>query len=79
MKDSQTCLSDETLKIALAAFLHDIGKFAQRARGKVGESGEPAFYPSQKFIDDNRERLQPCNPLTKQYSHEHAIYTAAFF
>ena len=79
MKDSQTCLSDETLKIALAAFLHDIGKFAQRARGKVGESGEPAFYPSQKFIDDNRERLQPCNPMTKQYSHEHAIYTAAFF
>ncbi|HNX77362.1 MAG TPA: type III-A CRISPR-associated protein Cas10/Csm1 [Candidatus Rifleibacterium sp.] len=79
MTASTTYLSDETLKIALAAFLHDIGKFAQRARGRIGESGEPAFYPSQQFLDDNRERLQPFNSRTKRYSHEHAIYTAAFF
>ncbi len=79
MTNPQAYLSDETLKISLAAFLHDIGKFAQRARGRIGESGEPAFYPSQEFLNDNRERLQPCHPKTKLYSHEHAIYTAAFF
>lgn len=78
MTEKQGYLNDKTLKIALAAFLHDIGKFAQRARGNIGEAGEPAFYPSQSFLDSNRERLQPYNPQNKTYTHEHAIYTAAF-
>ncbi len=78
MTESKGSLNDKTLKIALAAFLHDIGKFAQRARGKIGEAGEPAFYPSQSFLESNRARLQPYNNQTRSYTHEHAIYTAAF-
>lgn len=78
MTESRGNLHDKTLKIALAAFLHDIGKFAQRARGKIGEAGEPAFYPSQSFLESNRSRLQPYNSQHKTYTHEHAIYTAAF-
>ena len=41
MSDSD--LSSKTMKIALAAFLHDIGKFAQRSRGDSINPGDPAF------------------------------------
>lgn len=68
----------KTLKVALAAFLHDIGKFAQRSRGDKVNPGDPAFYPSQEFLDSHRALYQPYNSVTKRYTHEHAIYTAAF-
>lgn len=68
----------KTMKIALAAFLHDIGKFAQRSRGDKVNPGDPAFYPSQEFLDNHRAGLQPFNQKTQRYTHEHAIYTAAF-
>ncbi len=70
-------LQVKALKVALAAFLHDIGKFAQRSRGKP-TSGDPAFYPSEEFINNNRQAFQPYNQKDKFYTHEHAIYTAAF-
>ncbi len=76
MPDSD--LSNKTMKIALAAFLHDIGKFAQRSRGDTINPGDPAFYPSQEFLDNHRAGLQPFNKETQKYTHEHAIYTAAF-
>ena len=76
MSDSD--LSSKTMKIALAAFLHDIGKFAQRSRGDSINPGDPAFYPSQEFINNHRTFMQPFNEKEKKYTHEHAIYTAAF-
>ncbi len=76
MPDSD--LGNKTMKIALAAFLHDIGKFAQRSRGDSINPGDPAFYPSQEFLDNHRASLQPFNKETQKYTHEHAIYTAAF-
>lgn len=68
----------KTIKVALAAFLHDIGKFAQRSRGDEINPGDPAFYPSREFMDNHRESIQPYNKATNKYTHEHAIYTAAF-
>lgn len=68
----------KTMKIALAAFLHDIGKFAQRSHGDKAKPGDRAFYPSQEFLDSHRALYQPYNSVTKRYTHEHAIYTAAF-
>ena len=76
MSDSD--LSSKTMKIAIAAFLHDIGKFAQRSRGDSINPGDPAFYPSQEFLDNHRAGLQPFNQNEQKYTHEHAIYTAAF-
>ena len=68
----------KTMKVALAAFLHDIGKFAQRSRGDKANPGDPAFYPSQEFLDNHRALMQPFNQKTQRYTHEHTIYTAAF-
>jgi CRISPR-associated protein Csm1 len=55
-------------KIAIAAFLHDIGKFAERAGA--------AFNVSPDFISGNMDLYQP--HFQEQYTHKHALYTAAF-
>ncbi|NVM21957.1 MAG: type III-A CRISPR-associated protein Cas10/Csm1 [Desulfobacterales bacterium] len=57
---------DETvLKVAIAGFMHDIGKFA-----------EDALYVSEKFLNDNADLYQP--HYQGRYTHKHAVYTAAF-
>jgi len=57
---------DETvLKIALAAFMHDIGKFAQ-----------DGLHVSDEFLNKNADLYQP--HYAGRYSHRHAVYTAAF-
>ena len=59
-------MDDTTLKIAIAAFIHDIGKFADKeAMGGVTE----------QYINDNSNYLPFRNG---RYSHYHAVYTAAF-
>lgn len=64
-------------KIALAALLHDIGKFAERAKGTDEKAGqEMAFYPSKEFLYNNRDLYQP--HYNNDYTHVHAVYTAAF-
>ena len=73
---------DETIyKIALAGYLHDIGKFAERAHDKdmaAADNSEkrPGFFPDEKFINDNMDIYQP--HFKGQYTHKHAVYTAAF-
>jgi CRISPR-associated protein Csm1 len=78
MVESAKVKKDQVLKIALAAFLHDIGKFAQRAEGNDKKPGIAAFYPSKEFIEGQQQRLQPFNKKFQNYTHKHAIYTAAF-
>ncbi|MBF0226060.1 MAG: type III-A CRISPR-associated protein Cas10/Csm1 [Desulfobacterales bacterium] len=57
---------DETnLKIAMAGFFHDIGKFADKDVMNVSE----------QYIDNNCFYLPSYNG---HYSHRHAVYTAAF-
>lgn len=53
-------------KIAIAAFLHDIGKFAERS----------GFNVSQEFLNNNMDLYQP--HYDNHYTHRHAVYTAAF-
>lgn len=72
-------MRDETIyKIAIAAYLHDIGKFAQRAEGKNTDDNSlnGAFYPSEQFLNDNKDLYQP--HFNNIYTHKHAVYTAAF-
>ncbi|MBW1847782.1 MAG: HD domain-containing protein [Deltaproteobacteria bacterium] len=58
---------DETiLKIAIAAFMHDIGKF----------SDKNVFNISGQFLTDNADLYQP--HFKGIYTHRHAVYTAAF-
>lgn len=58
---------DETiLKIATAALMHDIGKFAERASMPVSES----------YVTNNADLYQPY--YNNRHSHKHALYTAAF-
>jgi CRISPR-associated protein Csm1 len=60
---------DETVyKIALAAFFHDIGKFAERADMNV----------SPEFLNSNAGLYQPYNKQQNSHTHKHAVYTAAF-
>lgn len=69
-------MMDETVyKIALAGFLHDIGKFAERASG-IRDAGNVGFFPDEEFLNNNRDLYQPfCNG---RHTHAHAVYTAAF-
>ncbi|NOY64109.1 MAG: type III-A CRISPR-associated protein Cas10/Csm1 [Nitrospirae bacterium] len=70
---------DETVfKIAIAAFLHDIGKFAERASVKESDSEElvPGFHIGMEFLNNNRDLYQP--HFKGNYTHLHAVYTAAF-
>jgi len=58
---------DETiLKIAIAGFMHDIGKFADK----------DTFNISEQFLNDNADLYQP--HYNENYTHRHAVYTAAF-
>jgi len=60
--------SDEIL---LAALLHDVGKFAQRAR-RADER-----VPSD--VEPMRQHLCPFHPETGHFSHAHALWTRVFF
>ncbi len=67
---------DETIyKIALAGYLHDIGKFAERA-SSAKESNDIGFFPDGTFLNNNRDLYQP--HFQGKYTHSHAVYTAAF-
>jgi len=55
-----------TLKIAIAGFMHDIGKFADKNW----------FNISEQFLIDNADLYQP--HYKGNYTHRHAVYTAAF-
>ncbi len=59
-------MDDTAYKIAIAGFLHDIGKFAERARMEV----------SREYLDSNAALYQPS--FKSRYTHKHAVYTAAF-
>ena len=72
-------MDDNIYKIALAAFFHDIGKFAERASASIVEKSaelKPAFYIDEKFLNDNMDLYQP--HYNGKYTHKHAVYTAAF-
>ncbi len=58
-------MDDTVLKITLAAFLHDIGKFAE---------GGMELLPG--FEDGNAGLYLP--QFNNEYTHRHALYTAAF-
>lgn len=67
---------EETVyKIAIAAYLHDIGKFAQRAEGRR-EVDDVGFFPDAAFLNSNAGLYQP--HFNNLYTHKHAVYTAAF-
>lgn len=67
---------DETVyKIAIAGYLHDIGKFAERASG-AREPHDVGFFPDEIFLNNNRDLYQP--HFQGKYTHSHAVYTAAF-
>lgn len=58
-------MDDTTLKLTLAAFLHDIGKFAEDGMDVL-----PGFW------EDHAALYQP--EFNGNYTHRHALYTAAF-
>jgi CRISPR-associated protein Csm1 len=59
-------MDENVYKIAIAAFLHDIGKFAERAKMSV----------TMEYLNNNAGLYQPFH--NNYYSHKHAVYTAAF-
>ena len=59
-------MDQTTLKIAIAAFMHDIGKFAERDVMGI----------KQEYLDNNVGVYLPS--YKGHYSHYHAVYTAAF-
>jgi len=59
-------MDDTIYKIAIAGFLHDIGKFAERAGMEI----------TKEYVDNNETLYQPL--FQGRYTHRHAIYTAAF-
>lgn len=65
-------------KIAIAAFLHDIGKFAERASvaEKQSDELEAGFYLDEQFLLNNKDLYQP--HYNGNYTHKHAVYTAGF-
>lgn len=71
-------MDDTVYKIAIAGYLHDIGKFAERAHIQKEKSNklEAGFYPDDKFLNDNMDLYQP--HFKGKYTHKHAVYTAAF-
>ncbi|OHE56620.1 MAG: type III-A CRISPR-associated protein Cas10/Csm1 [Thermodesulfovibrio sp. RBG_19FT_COMBO_42_12] len=72
-------MTDETIyKIAIAAFLHDIGKFAERASvaERQLDNLEAGFYLDKQFLLNNMDLYQP--HYNNNYTHKHAVYTAGF-
>lgn len=61
-------MNDTIYKIAIAAFFHDIGKFAERAKGN--------FHIDPEFINNHANLYQPF--FDGRHTHQHAVYTAAF-
>ena len=61
-------MDDTIYKIAIAGFLHDIGKFAERADMPV----------SKEYLNNNAGLYQPYYKTQNRYTHKHAVYTAAF-
>ncbi|WKZ15879.1 MAG: type III-A CRISPR-associated protein Cas10/Csm1 [Candidatus Jettenia caeni] len=60
---------DETVyKVAIAGYFHDIGKFAERAKGH--------FHVDPEFINNHANLYQPF--FNGRHTHQHAVYTAAF-
>lgn len=67
---------DETVyKIAIAGFLHNIGKFVERSRARE-EINKEGFFVDESFLLNNRELYQPF--YNGRYTHSHALFTAAF-
>lgn len=56
------------LKVTIAAFLHDMGKFA----------GRTALGVSEQYMLDHADLYQPFNKKIGRHTHPHAVYTAAF-
>jgi len=63
-------------KMALAGYLHDIGKFAERAKADKERNELIGFFPDEDFMNRNRDLYQP--HYQGKYTHNHAVYTAAF-
>jgi CRISPR-associated protein Csm1 len=59
-------MNETTLKIAIAAFIHDIGKFV--SRDLLGLTTEEVDRKASDFLPVHNGR----------YSHHHALYTAEF-
>ena len=59
-------MDETTLKIAIASFMHDMGKFADKETLGVAE----------QYINDHAGLYLPF--YNGRYSHHHAVYTAAF-
>ncbi|MCK8603003.1 type III-A CRISPR-associated protein Cas10/Csm1 [Desulfoferrobacter suflitae] len=59
-------MDDNTLKVAIAAFLHDIGKLAD----------ERVLNISKEYLQNNADLYQPFHQ--GRHTHRHAVFTAAF-
>ena len=62
-------------QIYLAALLHDIGKFYQRA----DENSTAKSTHLSEEVKNLEKTYCPLNPFTKRYSHKHVLWTAQFF
>lgn len=60
-------MADTVIKVALAGFIHDVGKLAERAGMEV----------SRTYAEDNAGLYQPYNRGQNRHTHLHALYTAA--
>jgi CRISPR-associated protein Csm1 len=72
-------MTDETIyKIAIAAFMHDVGKFAERASvaERQWDDIDAGFYLDEQFLTNNMDLYQP--HYNNVYTHKHAVYTAGF-
>ncbi len=67
--------NEAAYKIAIAAYLHDIGKFAERAKASK-DKDEVGFHIDEAFFLEKQKQYLPC--YDGKYTHIHAIYTAAF-
>lgn len=59
-------MDENIYKIAISAYLHDIGKFAERANMEV----------TSEFLKNHTDLYQPF--FDGRHTHKHAVYTAAF-
>jgi CRISPR-associated protein Csm1 len=65
---------DAASRVALAAYLHDLGKFAERAR--IGEASDTDVDGVSRI---EREKQLNCPHYNGRYTHIHAAYTAIGF
>jgi CRISPR-associated protein Csm1 len=64
-----TNLTDASCRVAFAALIHDLGKFAERAKIEISED----------IKDRNKHTFCPKNYETQLYTHIHAAYTGIAF